>query len=62
MAWRLVWRRVAMMLTQAGHEVFTPTLTGVGERSHLLKSDVNLDTHILDVAFRRTKVKAFCKR
>jgi hypothetical protein len=37
------------MLTQAGHEVFTPTLTGVGERSHLLKSDVNLDTHILDV-------------
>src|SRR5215813_4953726 len=43
------WRRVARMLTQAGHEVFTPTLTGVGERSHLLKPDVNLDTHILDV-------------
>ena len=37
------------MLTQAGHEVFTPTLTGVGERSHLLKPDINLDTHILDV-------------
>ena len=37
------------MLTQAGHEVFTPTLTGVGERSHLLKLDINLDTHILDV-------------
>ena len=43
------WRRVARMLTQAGHEVFTPTLTGVGERSHLLKPDVNPDTHILDV-------------
>ena len=43
------WRRVARMLTQAGHEVFTPTLTGVGERSHLLKLDINLDTHILDV-------------
>jgi hypothetical protein len=28
---------------------FTPTLTGVGERSHLLKPDVNLDTHILDI-------------
>jgi hypothetical protein len=37
------------VLTQAGHEVFTPTLTGVGERSHLLKLDINLDTHILDV-------------
>jgi len=31
------WRRVARMLTQAGHEVFTPTVTGIGERSHLLK-------------------------
>jgi hypothetical protein len=29
------WRRVARMLTQAGQEVFAPTLTGVGERSHL---------------------------
>jgi hypothetical protein len=37
------------MLTQAGYEVFAPTLTGVGERSHLLKPDVNLDSHILDV-------------
>jgi pimeloyl-ACP methyl ester carboxylesterase len=44
------WRRVVRILTQAGHEVFTPALTGVGERSHLLKPDVNLDTHILDVA------------
>jgi pimeloyl-ACP methyl ester carboxylesterase len=29
--------------------VFTPTLTGVAERSHLLSPDVNLDTHIEDV-------------
>jgi pimeloyl-ACP methyl ester carboxylesterase len=43
------WRRVARILIQAGHEVFTPTLTGVGERSHLLTPDVNLDTHILDI-------------
>ena len=51
-AWRgaWCWRRVARLLSQSGHEVFTPTLTGVGERSHLLKPDVNLDTHILDVA------------
>jgi hypothetical protein len=40
---------VASILIQAGHEVFTPTLTGVGERSHLLTPNVNLDTHILDV-------------
>jgi len=30
--------------------VFTPTLTGVGERSHLLSRDVGLDSHIADVA------------
>jgi hypothetical protein len=29
--------------------VFTPTLTGVGERSHLLSKDINLDTHIADL-------------
>jgi pimeloyl-ACP methyl ester carboxylesterase len=32
-----------------GHDVFTPTLTGVGERSHLTSPQVNLDTHIADV-------------
>jgi pimeloyl-ACP methyl ester carboxylesterase len=43
------WRRVARLLAKNGHEVFTPTLTGVGERSHLLTAAVGLDTHILDV-------------
>jgi len=43
------WRRVARLLMARGHEVFTPTLTGVGERSHLLHPDIDLDTHILDV-------------
>ncbi len=38
------------LLTAAGHRVFTPTLTGVGERSHLLSRDVGLDTHVADVA------------
>ena len=37
-------------LQSAGHEVFTPTLTGVGERSHLNSAAVNLSTHIADVA------------
>ncbi len=36
-------------LQAAGHDVFTPTLTGVGERSHLNSQGVNLSTHIADV-------------
>jgi pimeloyl-ACP methyl ester carboxylesterase len=43
------WRRVADLLERHGHKVFTPTLTGVGERSHLLSKDINLDTHITDI-------------
>ena len=43
------WRRVARFLRAAGHEVFTPTLTGLGERSHLMSAAINLDTHIADV-------------
>jgi pimeloyl-ACP methyl ester carboxylesterase len=41
---------VARLLAHQGHEVFTPTLTGLGERSHLLAHGIDLDTHILDVA------------
>jgi pimeloyl-ACP methyl ester carboxylesterase len=43
------WRRVADRLERLGCKVFTPTLTGLGERSHLLSKDVGLDTHITDV-------------
>ena len=43
------WKRVRRALQAQGHEVFTPTLTGVGERSHLLSPQVNLETHIDDV-------------
>lgn len=43
------WKRVRKALQQHGHEVFTPTLTGVGERSHLLAPTVDLQTHTLDV-------------
>lgn len=43
------WGRVAPRLRAADHEVLTPTLTGVGERAHLLAPDVDLETHIADV-------------
>ena len=43
------WKRVRRALQAQGHDVFTPTLTGVAERSHLLSRQVNLETHILDV-------------
>ena len=44
------WRFVRPLLRERGHEVHTPTLTGVGERSHLLRPDIDLSTHIRDVA------------
>jgi len=43
------WARVRRLLAAEGHRVFTPTLTGLAERSHLLSRDVNLDTHVADV-------------
>jgi pimeloyl-ACP methyl ester carboxylesterase len=43
------WRRVADHLRRDGHQVFTPTLTGVGERVHLIGCDISLATHIADV-------------
>ena len=44
------WDRVAPILRAAGHDVVTPTLTGLGHRAHLLTRDVNLLTHVHDVA------------
>jgi pimeloyl-ACP methyl ester carboxylesterase len=43
------WKRVRKILQAQGHDVFTPTLTGVADRSHLNAPSVNLDTHIEDV-------------
>lgn len=43
------WRRVAKNLRDLGHEVFTPTLTGMGERQHLWTPEVGLATHTQDV-------------
>src|SRR3954464_10421660 len=43
------WRRVADRLEKRGHKVFTPTLTGLGDRIHLLNASVDLNTHVTDV-------------
>jgi pimeloyl-ACP methyl ester carboxylesterase len=44
------WCRVAERLRRRGHTVFTPTLTGLGERSHLLDERILLETHARDIA------------
>jgi len=44
------WGAVAARLRAAGHRVFAPTLTGLGERQHLVTPETGLDTHIDDVA------------
>ena len=43
------WRRVTDILRAEGHTVFTPTLTGLGERAHLARPEIDLETHISDV-------------
>jgi hypothetical protein len=43
------WRRVADLLQKRGHKAFTPTMTGLDERSHLMSQDIVLDTHITDI-------------
>ena len=43
------WKKVTALLRAAGHEVYTPTLTGLGERVHLLNPDIDLETHIRDI-------------
>lgn len=44
-----VWKRVIALLRAAGHEAYAPTLTGCGERAHLLTRDIGLETHVQDV-------------
>jgi pimeloyl-ACP methyl ester carboxylesterase len=50
-AWHGGWcyKRVAKQLRHAGHEVYTPTLTGVGERAHLMNRTIDLQTHVEDI-------------
>ena len=44
------WRRVVDALQAQGHRAFAATLTGVGERAHLMSPLITLETHIADVA------------
>src|ERR1039458_3834193 len=41
---------VARILRAAGHDVYAPTMSGLGERSHLVNPAIDLDTHIRDIA------------
>ena len=43
------WNRVAPLLHAAGHEVWSPTLTGVGHRVHLASPNIDLKIHIADI-------------
>ena len=44
-----VWRGIAASLRALGHLVYTPSLTGLGDRCHLLQPGINLDTHTDDI-------------
>ena len=50
-AWGGAWDYQIMekLLEDKGHKVYRPTLTGQGERSHLLNPSINLDTHVMDI-------------
>ena len=50
-AWHGAWcyRRVEGLLRAEGHTVFSPTLTGLGDRSHQFRGDLNVDDHATDV-------------
>jgi pimeloyl-ACP methyl ester carboxylesterase len=43
------WKKMRSLLRARGHDLFTPTHTGLGERAHLATPDINLETHIADI-------------
>jgi pimeloyl-ACP methyl ester carboxylesterase len=43
------WKKMRPLMAAVGHELWTPTYTGLGERRHLARPDVDLNTHIQDV-------------
>lgn len=43
------WKKLVPLLRGAGHQVITPTMTGLGERAHLLAASVDSDTHVRDI-------------
>src|SRR4029434_8371606 len=44
-----VWKKMRPLLRELGHELFTPTYTGLGECAHRARHDVGLETHIGDI-------------
>ena len=46
-AW--AWKKMRPLLRAAGHELYAPSYTGLGERAHLAHPGITLDTHIDDV-------------
>lgn len=43
------WKKMRPLMTARGHELYTSTQTGIGERAHLAHRGVNLETHIEDM-------------
>ena len=43
------WKKMRPLMRAAGHELFTPSYTGIGERSHLAHAGIDLGTHIDDI-------------
>jgi pimeloyl-ACP methyl ester carboxylesterase len=43
------WKKLTPLLRAQGHDVFTPTLTGLGERAHLARPEIGLEVHVRDI-------------
>lgn len=43
------WKKMPERLRAAGHEIITPSYTGLGERSHLVSRTIDLETHVADI-------------
>lgn len=43
------WKYLTPLLRDEGHDVYAPTLTGLGEREHLMRPEIDLETHITDI-------------
>jgi len=43
------WKKMHPLMRERGHQLYTPTYTGLGERAHLAHREIDLDTHISDI-------------
>lgn len=50
-AWNagFAWKKMHPLMQARGHRLVTPTYTGLGDRAHLARPDIDLDTHIADI-------------